>query len=320
MKSDVSHFKVGLFVLAGLFVALGALVWVGSAHLFGSKKTYVSFFDESVRSLVPGAEIRYLGVPVGRVSWVGLTPGGRYARVVMQVRPDFEMGERLVASLRTDGLTGIAHLTLERLAEGERETVPEFDFPVEHPVVPSRPGGLQELMLSLSRISQKLETVDMQGLVTAWKETGREAEVLLSGKALQETLQSVRQASGVIRDVADSVGGSWEGEDWEGVFRDVAASAASVRSSSELLAAQLDTIPPGTLSGIATKMDRITGSGAEAVDELSRQARDSLVLLRQSIYELNRVLDNLNRLVASLREEPSEILARPPDREPFERK
>jgi ABC-type transporter Mla subunit MlaD len=320
VKRNVSHFKVGLFVLLGLFLALGGLVWIGTAHLLESRKTYVTFFDQSVQNLVPGAEINYLGVKVGRVASVGLAPDEEYVRVLMAIRRDFEIDPSMAAELETNPLTGSSHLALVRLSKEEQEKTPSFDFPVRYPVVPSRAGGFQNVTKDLSRIVKKLESTDLEGLVNAWKATGREADGLLAGKALQESLQNVRQASADLRDLVASVGRPWTKQEVRAVFEDVAASAASVRNSSRSLAAQLDAIPPGTLGDIAEKADRVAGGGQEAVDTLSGQARDSLVLLRQSLYELNQVLSNLNRLVASLREEPSEILSRERERDAFGRK
>jgi chromosome segregation ATPase len=185
-----------------------------------------------------------------------------------------------------------------RLPKEEQPKAPTLGFPVKHPVIPSQTQvGFQQLEKDLNRIAQKLEALDIRALLTAWTDTGRQARDLLSSGDLRESLQNVREATADARD-----------------------SVASLRRSSKALAAQVDAIPPGTLSEIAAKVDRMAGSGEEAVGSLSSQARDSLVLLRGSVYELNQVLSNLNRLIASLREEPSEILSREREKEPFGRK
>jgi phospholipid/cholesterol/gamma-HCH transport system substrate-binding protein len=298
MQRNVNDFKVGLFVLAGLFLALGGLVWIGSAHLLESQKTYVTFFPESVQDLVPGTDIRYLGVKVGRVSGVSLAPDDRHVRVLMGIRSNFKVDSSIAVQLQKNGLTGRSHLGLVRLPKEEQPKAPTLGFPVKHPVIPSQTQvGFQQLEKDLNRIAQKLEALDIRALLTAWTDTGRQARDLLSSGDLRESLQNVREATADARD-----------------------SVASLRRSSKALAAQVDAIPPGTLSEIAAKVDRMAGSGEEAVGSLSSQARDSLVLLRGSVYELNQVLSNLNRLIASLREEPSEILSREREKEPFGRK
>jgi len=321
MQRNVSDFKVGLFVLAGLFLALGGLVWIGSAHLLESQETYVTFFSESVQDLVPGTDIRYMGVKVGRVSGVSLAPDDRHVRVLMGIRSNFKIDSSIAVQLQKNGLTGRSHLGLVRLPKEEQPKAPTLGFPVKHPVIPSQTQvGFQQLEKDLNRIAQKLEALDIQALLTAWTDTGRQAKDLLSSGDLRESLQNVRQATADARDLVASVGRPWNQEEWRAVFEDAADSVASVRRSSKALAAQVDAIPPGTLSEIAAKVDRMAGSGEEAVGSLSSQARDSLVLLRRSIYELNQVLSNLNRLIASLREEPSEILSREREKEPFGRK
>ncbi len=72
MAKKISHFQLGLFFLISLVIVVGGLIWAGTTHVFTSAKTYVTFFNESVQGLNPGARVTYLGVQVGT------SPGHRY--------------------------------------------------------------------------------------------------------------------------------------------------------------------------------------------------------------------------------------------------
>ncbi len=87
--STTNHWKLGLFVLSGLFLAIATLGWWLNRKL-EERKTFTShyFFDEPVDGLNVGSDIRFRGVPIGRVADIKVASDARYVHVIGSVFVD----------------------------------------------------------------------------------------------------------------------------------------------------------------------------------------------------------------------------------------
>lgn len=68
MKTKLSPFLIGSFVLGGLILVVVALLSFRSLHLFSKPGRFVAYFNESVKGLDVGSPVKLRGVRVGRVA------------------------------------------------------------------------------------------------------------------------------------------------------------------------------------------------------------------------------------------------------------
>jgi phospholipid/cholesterol/gamma-HCH transport system substrate-binding protein len=316
--AKVSHFKVGIFVLGCTGIGVAVLIWIGAAHFFKHTSHYVTFFDESVEGLSPGAEVAYLGVEVGKVTSIGLAPDGELIRVALAMRPDFKVKDKAV-QLMLKGITGQRYLQIGPAPADIENISPRITFPTKYPVLPSRPGQIHRIETGLEEALNKLESVDIGGLIHQWEGAGKSANALLSGGEIQETLANVRAVSKGLRDVIGVLGRKGTPEEWKKSFADLAATAEASRKASEILAKQLEAMPPDTFANLAKRTNAMIESSEKTVDSMSRQVDQSLILLRQSVFQINQLLEEMTRLMQTLQAEPGRILKRPRSSEPFGR-
>jgi ABC-type transporter Mla subunit MlaD len=293
MARRVSRFKVGLFFLIGAAIILGGLLWAGATHFFQPAKTYESFFNESLEGLGPGASVSYLGVKVGRVSSVSIAPDGKLVRVLLKISPDFNVQGKAV-ELKLKGVMGQLYLAINQAPANLEEVTPKITFSHKYPLIPSIPGQMSQIIDALESVYHKIKAVDLEGLVAAWKKTGREANVLLADKDIPRTIRNLREISGDIRNLTSILGKPGTPAKWKKAFANLADTAAAARKTSEALASQLERLPPGS------------------VGEISRQIEYTLV-------QINQVLANLKGMIHELREEPGKVLVIPKSKEPFKR-
>jgi phospholipid/cholesterol/gamma-HCH transport system substrate-binding protein len=314
--AKVSHFKVGIFVLGCTALGLALLIWI--AHFLEHNRPYVSFFDESVEGLSPGAEVAYLGVRVGKVSSVELAPGNKLVRVTMSIRPDFKV-DGMAVQPKLKGISGQDYLQIAPAPANIQETSPEINFPTKYPVIPSRPGQIHQIEARLKKAMNKLDSVDVGGLIQQWKEAGKSANDLLSEGDLRKTLANLRTASKGLKDVIGILGEKGTPNEWKKSFADLAATAEAARKTTEMLQKQIQAVPPDTFGRLAKQMGDMVETSQKTVDSMNRQVDQSLVLLRQSVFQVNQLLGEMNRLMQSLQTEPGRILKRPQSSEPFGR-
>jgi phospholipid/cholesterol/gamma-HCH transport system substrate-binding protein len=293
MPKKINRFKLGLFFLIGTAITLAGLLWAGATHFFQPAKTYVTFFNNSVEGLGPGARVSYLGVKVGRVSAVGIAPDGKLIQAELKLSPDFNV-DHMAVELKMKGITGQLYLAINRAPPDLRELTPKITFVPKYPLIPSRPGEMTQIMDALEKVYKKIDSVDFQGLVASWKKTGQEASALLTDKDIQRTIRNLKEISADIKNVVGILGKPGMRQKWQKGFANLADTAAAVRKTSEALATQLENLPPG------------------AVGDMTQQ-------IEHTVFQMNQVLTNLKGMVHELREEPGKILVIPKGKEPFRR-
>jgi len=166
MESKVSFAIVGAFVLLLAAALVGGVLWLSSGKSYRqSYETYIVYMSESVSGLSVDAPVRYRGVQVGRVSKIELGPNsGEQVRLKLDIVAGTPIKQDTIAALRTQGLTGIAHV---ELSGGSRASPPLVAKPdEEYPVILSGPslltsleGGVTELIDNLNRSSKSLNAL-----------------------------------------------------------------------------------------------------------------------------------------------------------------
>lgn len=101
MSERVSYFRLGIFVLVGLALIVAALVVLGAGAWLKKTIPVETYIEGSVQGLEVGAPVKYLGVHIGKVSWIGfvfekyhvdttedLIKYGKYVMVRVKLDPD----------------------------------------------------------------------------------------------------------------------------------------------------------------------------------------------------------------------------------------
>ena len=279
----ISHFKLGLFVIACAAVGAVALVWVGATGIFQGSRKYAAFFGEPVTGIRAGATVEHLGVRIGTVDSVDLAADDRLVRVVVKLRSDFRADPSWALAVSQAGLTGSPVLTLDETPPAERRELPH---PATHdPVLPTRAGGG-----GLAGLERKAE------------------QVLDDARAT---------AAGVRRVTAAGPGG--EPSPLEAAVRDVRAATQSLRAATAAVARQVQAIRPDAISDIADRVDQAAERGEGTVRKIDESADASLALVREDLAQLRQAAIEAQALARSLRTEPSRVIERGGGSDPFSR-
>ena len=166
-RNNSQYFRLGVFVLLGA-AALVALVLVfGARNLFTKTMTVENYIKESVQGLDVGAPIRFRGVRIGQVSFIGLsgrmyendvpaTERKQYVVVRMQITPPSttdseEYLEKMVhdglrAQIRGQGITGVNYLELDFVKDPSNLRVLPYEWKPEYTLIPSQPSPVNILL------------------------------------------------------------------------------------------------------------------------------------------------------------------------------
>lgn len=157
MESRFSYTVVGIFVLLLGAAIVGVVFWLYAGGQYERHYSrYEAYFDESVAGLNQNAPVRFRGVDVGRVVEIGLAPdrSGR-VRLLLDLEETTPVKEDTVATLRMQGLTGLAQVELS----GGSADSPALKAkpPQKYPVIQTRPSLMTRLDTAVTTVLANLK-------------------------------------------------------------------------------------------------------------------------------------------------------------------
>ncbi|MCE5334876.1 MAG: MlaD family protein [Desulfobacteraceae bacterium] len=315
MARKVNPFKIGLFGLICLALIVGAIVWLKVSAYFQDTKTYVCYFNESVKGLQPDAAVNYRGVPIGRVRLITLAPDGRLIEVRLALQSDFHVDQDVAVQLRDQGLTGLRFLEIDKAPENIGEITPKISFDPKYPVLKSYPSELAQLKNALQTIYEKVNELDVKTLMESWTRTAD----LINGVLIQigaepqigdlrTAITAIKQTAQYSADVMERVSKATSQKQIERIVKDLNATLASTRQASESLARQMKSMPPDALKRISSDLGETMRSGASVLSTVQGKIGESSNLLEQNLQQLKALLTQLNGLIQALQEQPNRLV------------
>lgn len=156
METRANHVWVGTVTLVMLALLAAFVFWIarlGDTNL----REYDIFFKQSVDGLSKGSSVTFSGVPVGQVKVIELwNKDPSFVRVRIAVKGDVPILLGTTATMQS-GFTGVSNIQLEGATRGAppiREIGPEGA-----PVIPTKRGGLGELLNTAPVLLERLATL-----------------------------------------------------------------------------------------------------------------------------------------------------------------
>jgi phospholipid/cholesterol/gamma-HCH transport system substrate-binding protein/paraquat-inducible protein B len=181
-NSNPNYFRLGVFVLAAIGVLVAVILIFGSGQLFKKSFTIETYIKQSVTGLDTGAAVRFRGVKVGQVTFIGLS-GDIYERdipfekrlqyvvVRMQIFGDKLTEEQVTdfvhnnlrARVKSMGITGVNYVEFD-FSNGSTDYSPlPYSWKPAAPVIPSLPNQADEIISGLQKFISTLNHSDIEG-------------------------------------------------------------------------------------------------------------------------------------------------------------
>ena len=163
METRANHIWVGAVTLALLAALAAFIVWLAQLGQ-GHQNEYDIFFKQSVAGLANGSEVTFAGVPVGQVSQIELwEKDPEFVRVRVKVRDDVPILVGTTATIQ-GSFTGVSTILLDGARRGAPPIVcgggeGSTACPEDVPVIPTKPGGLGELLANAPLLLERLATL-----------------------------------------------------------------------------------------------------------------------------------------------------------------
>jgi phospholipid/cholesterol/gamma-HCH transport system substrate-binding protein len=158
MENKAHALAAGAFVL--VVAALLALLAVWLTRDSGERHLYELSTRETISGLQPQAQVRFRGVPVGKVEFIGFdrkTPGNVLIRISVDVGTPLTQSS--FATISSQGVTGLGFIQLEDDGPSTVALAPNDDDP---PRIPLQPGLLDKLLTKSEVIMDQVEAASTQ--------------------------------------------------------------------------------------------------------------------------------------------------------------
>lgn len=307
METKANYLLIGAFTLAGLLGIVGFVLWFARLELDRQFAYYDVYFLE-VSGLGPSSEVRFAGLPVGRVIDMQLAPGNPLpVRVRLEVTLDTPIRSDSVAALEVQGVTGVA---LVAVTAGSARTplLREAD-PSGVPVIPSSRSALQTLTDEGPQIIARLGLVAEQLTQILGPENQDRVSMILnnverSSGNLDKALDDVAAATAAISQAATGIaafGAQIEGlSQTAGTTLDRFAEAAS--QAEVTLAAATDTLERvnSYVAGDLTDLTQQLADSAAGLSALAARGHLSLDVLDETLAAGTRAFDTAQDVMAEV--------------------
>jgi len=303
MRGKTNYALIGLFVIALALALIGIVLWLGAGGRGRVYDEYVVHMQESVAGLSRDNVVKYHGVDVGRVHEIGLDPEhGERVRLLLQIDRGTPIREGTVATLETQGLTGLAFINLQADS-------------ADSPLLQARPGERYPEIKSRRSTWGRLDRA-VEELVSNLNDAAKRFKVLLSEENqlhLGRTLANLDQLSAALAGRAEALTRSVD---------DLGATLQHARDASVRLPELL-----AQLADAAAALERMAdqvGAGGEAVRrvvdsrdrDLQRFTGEALPEAAAMISELRSAAHSLRRFSEQLERDPAILLHGSPARAP----
>jgi phospholipid/cholesterol/gamma-HCH transport system substrate-binding protein/paraquat-inducible protein B len=223
-NSNPNYFRLGIFVLAAIGALVTAILIFGSGQIF-KKSFYVeTYIKQSVTGLDAGAAVRFRGVKIGQVTFIGLTGDvyeddmpfkerKQYVLVRMQIFgekvdqkqvADF-VKNSLRARVKSMGITGVNYVEFDFSPASAEEYPPlPYSWKPEYPVVPSLPNQADEIISGIQKLISALNEVNIDGTQKKFDALLANLNILMAGNGKDNAglVQSVKDMNVILERIA----------------------------------------------------------------------------------------------------------------------
>ncbi|MBA4396895.1 MAG: hypothetical protein C0394_05875 [Syntrophus sp. (in: bacteria)] len=303
MAAKQSKFMIGIFVTAGMILTVVTIVWLGASAYFQKGTVFVTYFDESVQGLSVDSNVKYRGVNVGTVRIIRVAPDNNLIEVVMKILMEGGNEKNLTAKLRSAGLTGIVYIELDRSSEEDVKLTPKLNFPVQFPVILSRPSDSKYILSVVDKVVSEMNKADIKNLFKEVQSIVGGIDQIVNGAGIKKIVDNLESATVHLNHVVGRIDSLTAEGKLEDILKETRGTIADTRALIGKVREEID----------AMKLTDSAGKANQVVTGVEKSVREMTLNLKNTADNLQRASENLDILMDKLRDDPSDLLfSRPP--------
>lgn len=288
METRTSYLLVGVFLLTAIVGLIGFIMWSVKSDTTTQYTAYRTYFTGSVSGLNKASEVRYRGIPIGRVTDIRIDPDNvERVRVTMEIVASTPIKVDSVASVEMQGITGVGYVQISggshsadplKAAEGQK-----------YPVIQSRRSSLEALFSDTPELIHRVIGLTDE-ITKLFSEENR--------AAIGETLANVRTLTSALADSSQRVAELID--DTAAMAAELRLAAKDVRGIAEDARGGLSRVEQGATSLMGTAETALRNADGQ-ITGVGGEARKMLAELNSTAHSLGATSEELRGLIAENR-------------------
>lgn len=211
METHANYTRIGFFVLFGFIGTIMFILWLSQSSFSYTQTYYDIFFKGSVSGLKVGSAVQYRGVPIGIVKDVFIPSRNvEEIQVVIAVKNKAIIKSDMIASLESQGLTGISYVQIQ----GGSKDSPNLEIKEEQqrPVIPSKTSLVEELSTSVPHILKNINDLigEMHGLFNKENRASLSKAISHIERITEFLTPSTNAKENVMKDMSKTMDTVWD--------------------------------------------------------------------------------------------------------------
>jgi ABC-type transporter Mla subunit MlaD len=299
MSKEANYFRIGVFIIGAAVILAVGLVTFGMGQFFRPKIYFETYVDGSVQGIDIGSPVKFRGVTIGKVIYIGFTFTDypladrtqmlNYVLMLLEIEREVFPGmfeENLAPVLKRaverglriqnepQGITGLNYLEIDYV-DPKRFVAMEVPWEPRHYYIPSAPGELTSLLDSVNSIMRQIEDLNIQGIREELMVLIKNMNEAVTGAQIEKLSADAQK---LIADFTAAIESAKLGE----LSRDASVLMTDIAKSND-------------------ELRRILGN----LEPASRLNADEVAA---TLSNLRSISDNLRRLSADLERDPSRLI------------
>jgi len=269
----VNYVIVGLFVLILTGILIFSAFWITAGRYGKAYVFYIIDMDEPVGGLTLDAPVKYNGVKVGYVNKILLHPENpQLTRLWVRIEQDIPVTESTVASLQSQGLTGVSYVGLDAKTSDAPLLKAKPGEP--YPIIKAEPSLFSEIGGAVRNITVAIQEMG-ENIQKTFDENNR--------RALANVLVNLEKITHSMAKNAEHL---------DTLIPDAAHLLKQAAAASDKLSGLLD-----SMQGASQQVKLTMKEGQIAVKQLSQE---TLPATTQLMQKFNTVAAHLEQVAAEL--------------------
>lgn len=311
---EVNKFKIGVFVVSGIVVLLGAILLFGGSDIFKEEVKLVTLYDESVQGLEKGSQVKFRGVPIGKVTDIAILQSDSKIQIKMQIDPAAFIGsgsdsaelsvssnaeqskglknfinqqikKGLQVRMEYAGITGFKYIELNYFEAANDKLLPApSGLGYDEIYIPAAPSILSDAIQNISKSLENISKIRFDRISASLENSAVKINEFINDDSFQDTVANLKNITKKLdRAITD--------ERLELVMNDVQKISHDLRIITDRI-----------------NKESIVSKAADSIRDAGDAVIDSSESLENTLFKLNATLDKLTVLINLLNENPSALI------------
>ena len=328
--NEANKFKLGAFLLIAVTLLIVGFLSAGIMQIFAPKYRAMTVLNTSVEGLAVGSPVKYLGMPVGRITGMAMRESDGFIAVYFEIFPSaVEAGEpdsdgdgydalnasalmrskNMMCFINAAGIMGGSYLELS-INDSSQPSTPHLDItpPPDVSYIPSRPSHIGNAIQNISRMLDELEKVNFIQLADKLNETLDNMSGLLNQSELRNTLKSINTICNNLENSISRLQTVLSDSNVAKLNRSIDNLDAGIQEFRSSLNGKTLSETMANFDGFLTEARAAIADARTGRRELGEQAGEVRLRLEMSLTRLDNMLKQLSTLAENLSADPNQFI------------